>query len=152
MKSSASAVASMPVKASCSRAVDWLPCMLSTRGTGVVPRYPVGTCTMASRARPPMVGWRVTVPGEDWLPHPVAAEPPAADVDGPDVPVVAVAALVAGADVEGALLPAPPQATRTTARATIPTAPASRPQLPGQRSMASALYIRPAPCVCKRLH
>src|ERR1700722_14922094 len=105
MKSSASAVASVPVKASCSKAVDWLPCILSTSGTGVVPRYPDGRCTMATRARPPMSGWRVTVTGALPLRPPVLADPPGYDVDGPDLPIVAGAALVEGADVEGVLLP-----------------------------------------------
>src|SRR5664280_418056 len=116
----------MPLKPSCSSAVDWLPCRFSTSGTGDVKRYPVGMWTIAVRSIAPTVGWRVVVPGDAADPHPLLAETGTAP------------AVVAGVDVEeGADVVArvdevpPPQAPSAGGTATSTARHSGSPRRPG---------------------
>src|ERR1700678_842452 len=70
MNESASATASMPVRPSCSRASDPLPCMLRTSGR-TTPEAADGTCTITVRGRPPIARLSVVVPGLAGLPQPL---------------------------------------------------------------------------------
>src|SRR5664279_371907 len=82
MKPSASAVASIPVNASCPAADEPLPCRLRTSASGVPGWYPVGTCTIVVRRRDPCVIVSETVPADAAREQPVvpeALEVPAAD-------------------------------------------------------------------------